>query len=211
MKKYSILRIIALTLILILLKVIPILAQNHEFGKYGLKGLTAEQREDLEKGKVVFYATGSQKGKASLIEATIVFNKTPQESWDLLSRTEDQVKYLDECIDVRKCPERDGKEVHTIKALFLTFRYGVLFQFQPEDLYFHWSLDPDYDNDLNGLEGFWRLYPYGEGKTLARYGSDISVKYVPGWIESIFKKRGVKKALLSVKKYVDSGGEYRKK
>jgi len=71
-------------------------------------------------------------------------------------------------------------------------------------------LDPDYNNDLNGLEGFWRLYPYGEGKTLARYGSNISVKYVPGWIESVFKKRGVKKALLSVKKYIDSGGKYRK-
>lgn len=211
MKKYSIVRIIALTLILILLKVIPILAQNHEFGKDGLKGLTAEQLENLEKGKVVFSATGSQKGKTSLIKATIVFNKTPQESWDLLSKTEDQVKYLDECIDVRKSPVRDGKEVHTIKVSFLTFQYGVLFEFQPEDLYFHWKLDPDDNNDLDGLEGFWRLYPYGEGKTLARYGSNISVKYVPGWIESVFKKRGVKKALLSVKKYIDSGGKYKKK
>jgi len=210
MKKYSIVRIIVLTLIVILLKVIPLLAQNHEFGKDGLNGLTAEQLEDLEKGKVVFYATGYQIEKASLIKAAIVFNKTPQESWDLLSKTEDQVKYLDECVDVRKSPGRDGKEVHTIKALFLTFQYGVLFEFQPEDLYFHWRLDPDYNNDLNGLEGFWRLYPYGEGKTLARYGSNISVKYVPGWIESVFKKRGVKKALLSVKKYIDSGGKYRK-
>ena len=211
MKKNFIVRKISLALILILLKVISVLAQNHEFGKDGLKGLTAEQLKELKKGNVVFYATGSQIETASRVKATIIFNKTPQESWDLLSKTEDQVKYLDECIDVRKISEIDGREVHTIKVFLLTFRYGVRFEFHPEDLKFKWELDPSFDNDLNQLEGYWKLYPYGEGKTLARYGSNISVKYVPGWIESIFKKRGVKKALLSVKKYIDSGGEYRKK
>jgi hypothetical protein len=211
MNKYSTVKLLSLALILVLLKVTPVLAQNHEFGKDGLKGLTPEQLEELKKGRVVFHAAGSQKGEASLIEAIIVFNKTPQEAWILLSKTEDQVKYIDECIHIRKISGREGKEVHTIKVLFLTFQYGVLFEFQPEKFYFHWSLDTDDKNDLNGLEGFWKLYPYSEGKTLARYGSYLSVKHVPGWIESIFKKRGVKKSLLSVKKYVDSGGEYRKK
>ena len=93
MKKYSCIKIIILSLTLILLKALSVLGQNHEFGNEGQKGLTGEQLKDLKKGKIVFCATGSQKKQPSLIEASIIFDKTPQESWDLLSKDELEIGY----------------------------------------------------------------------------------------------------------------------
>jgi hypothetical protein len=81
----------------------------------------------------------------------------------------------------------------------------------PESKCIYWTLDPGYpENDLNDLTGYWQLYPYGDGKTLARYGSYISFKSIPQFIENRYLKSSIKDALDSVKKYVDSYGTYRK-
>jgi len=93
----------------------------------------------------------------------------------------------------------------------LTYNYRVIENYYPETKCLRWMLDTSYSkNDLSMLKGYWQLYPYGNGKTLARYGSSVSFKNVPEFIENMFKKGGVKDALASVKKYVDSGGAYRK-
>jgi hypothetical protein len=74
-------------------------------------------------------------------------------------------------------------------------------------LNFFWSLDPRFNNDLVELRGFWRFYPYDQGKTLARYGCIISSKNIPTFIENMFKKGIIARSLVSMKKYVDSGGK----
>jgi hypothetical protein len=187
------------------------IAAGPNFGPKGMADLTPAQKTFLDKGGVVFATTeGSQKG--ALIEATILFDKTPQQTWELLTRTENQPKYLDECdkIEIIKRTKTGSRETHTVKVGFIKIVYGVLFQFHASEMYFHWWLDPDRENDLAGLEGFWKLYPYGEGKTLARYGSYVSIRNIPSWLESTFKERGVKKSLVAVRKYINSGGAYKK-
>jgi hypothetical protein len=200
----------ALFMILFIVPMVS-LAAGRDFGPDGSTGLTADQKKALSQGEIVFATTKAAGGK-ELIEAAIVFDKTPKETWALLTQTEKQSRYLDECdnIKVVKRTATESKEVHTVKVAFFTIVYGVLFKFQESEMYFHWWLDPSRKNDLAGLEGFWKLYSYGEGKTLARYGSFVSIKNIPSWIESAFKERGVRKALLSVAKYVNSGGTYHK-
>ena len=118
--------------------------EARDFGPGGMKGLSAEQEGDLADGKIVFSTTDSKgKAKNALIEAAVVFDRPPEYVWELLYRTEDQVKYLEEV---------DGIKVVEKEAL--------------ED--------------------------------------------VPHWVEALFKKRGVEKSLIAVRKYVDSGGTYRK-
>jgi len=38
----------------------------------------------------------------------------------------------------------------------------------------------------------------------------VSLRNVPEWLESPFKRRGVAKSLIAVRRYVDSGGTYLK-
>ena len=142
----------------------------------------------------------------------MVFNQTPEQTWNLLYRTEDQAKYLKELEEAKiiaKSPFKDTIEFR-VKAAFLTFLYRVNHNFDRTGLNFWWGLDPTFKNDLVDLRGYWRFYPYSQGKTLARYGSTVSLKKVPAFIEDMFKKSGVARSLASVKKYVDSGGTYHK-
>ena len=182
-----------------------------DFGPDGLSGLTEEQRQNLDKGKIVFSTTdtGAQ-GQNALIEAAVVFNVPLQETWRLLSKTEDQIKYLKEIyeLNIIKTGSALNIQEFKLKIAFLDIVYRVIHRFDEANQYIYWSMDPSFDNDLEDLRGFWRFYPYGQGKCLARYGSNVSIRNIPSWIEAIFKKSGVKKSLLAVKKYVDSGGTY---
>jgi hypothetical protein len=189
------------------------LAAAPDFGPDGLKGLNTSQVQKLAKGEIVFTFTDSTtQAHSGLIEAAVIFNQTPEKTWNLLYRTEDQAKYLKELEEAKviaKSPLQDTIEFR-VKAAFLTFIYRVNHTFDKQGLNFFWGLDPSFKNDLIDLRGFWRFYPYGQGKTLARYGSTVSLKNVPGFIEDMFKKSGVARSLASVKKYVDSDGTYHK-
>jgi hypothetical protein len=199
---------------LLLLLVAPASADEaRDFGPDGTKGLSTEQQGDLADGKIVFSTTDTKgKGKSALIEAAGVFDKPPEYVWELLYRTEDQVKFLDEVDEieiVKKEALQDNLELK-LEIIFLTVVYRVIHHFDEDDLHIYWGLDPSFENDLLDLRGFWKLHPYGEGRTLARYGSHVSINNVPGWVEALFKRRGVKKSLIAVRKYVNSGGTYRK-
>jgi hypothetical protein len=173
-----------------------------------MKGLTAEQREDLADGKIVFSTTDTDADEEStLVEAALIFDEPPEYVWEVLYRTEDQIKFLEEVKEVRIIEKEELQDniEFKLKVLFMTFVYRLIHHFEQDDLHIHWGLDPSFDNDLLYLRGFWKLHPYGEGKTLARYGSDVSLKNVPRWIQSLFKKRGVAKSLEAVREYIDSG------
>jgi len=193
------------------LLVLPDASLYHDFGTDGLKGLTSEQQEKLSKGEIVFASSDS--GESTLIEAVIIFNVTPETSWKLISKTEDQSLYLNESKEIEvisKTPEK-AVEVHTAGVMFMKFVYGVMEYYHPHAMWLRWELDANYpENDLRELSGYWQLYSYGNGQTLARYGNKASAKNVPRFIEDMFKKGGVRKGLASVKKYVDSGGMHRK-
>ncbi|MGD9941566.1 MAG: hypothetical protein AB7T74_17370, partial [Clostridia bacterium] len=77
-------------------------------------------------------------------------------------------------------------------------------------LYMHWDLAPEFDNGLKEFKGFWRLYPYEGGRTLARYGNRVSPVGIPDFIVDLFRKGGIVRALETVRLYVESGGTYRK-
>ncbi|MEN6474031.1 MAG: hypothetical protein ABFD81_08460 [Syntrophaceae bacterium] len=189
------------------------LAAVPDFGPDGLKGLETSQQQKLAQGEIVFTFTNSAtQAHSGLIEAAVVFNQTPEQTWNLLYHTEDQAKYLKELEEAKiiaKNPLKDTIEFR-VKAAFLTFVYRVNHNFDHAGMNFWWALDPTFKNDLTDLRGYWRFYPYGQGKTLARYGSTVSLKNVPSFIEDMFKKSGVARSLASVKKYVDSGGAYHK-
>jgi len=185
---------------------------NPDFGQDGMMGMTDSQKKELSDGKIVFSTTDRDKD-SSLIEAAIVFNKSPQEVWDMLSKTEEQIKYLKEVNKIKLIEKKNNSDTiwFQLKIMLLPIRYQINHHYSKEGLYFYWSLDPSYKSDLRELKGFWKFYPYENNKTFARYGSIVRLKYIPLFLQDTFKKKAVEKALRSVKCYVDSGGTCKRK
>jgi len=185
---------------------------NPDFGQDGMMGITDSQKKELSGGKIVFSTTDKSKD-SSLIEAAIVFNKPPEDVWHLLSNTEEQIKYLKEINKIRLI-ERNGNVDamwFQLSIMLIPIKYQINHHYNKDNLYFYWGLDPSYKSDLKELKGFWKFYPYENNKTFARYGSLVSLKYVPSWLQDTFKKKAIEKALMSVKCYVDSGGTCKRK
>jgi hypothetical protein len=185
---------------------------NPDFGQDGMAGLTDSQKNDLKNGRIVFSATDKDKD-SSIIEAAIIFNKPLEEVWDMLSQTEDQIKYLKE-VNKLKLIDRNGNTDamwFQLKIMLFTVRYQINHHYNKDNMSFYWSLDPAYKSDFRELKGFWKFYPYENNKTFARYGSLVSFKFLPLWLQDALKKKGIEKALKSVKCYVDSGGTCKKK
>ena len=181
-----------------------------DFGPNGLKDLDGQQIQRLVNGEIVFSFTKlTTQEHSGLIEAAVIFNQTPEQTWNLLHRAEDQVKYLKEIKGAKVISRnflRDTIEFRA-KFAFMTFICRVNLTFDKEGLNFCWRLDTKHDSDCLELNGFWRFYPYGQGKTLARYGFAVSLKYIPIFIEDMVKKSMIARSLASVKKYVDSAGK----
>ncbi|MGD0279850.1 MAG: hypothetical protein ABSC11_11150 [Smithella sp.] len=205
-----------ITMFFVFLMINYAVAAVPDFGNDGLKGLSESQMKEITDGKIVVNTSDdtideTTQAKSSLITAVLIFNKPPEEVFNLLYRSEDQIKFLEELKDVKVISKTDTQndiEFKTRAAVF-TFIYRVIHHFDRNNLYMYWAMDKSFKNDLQDLRGFWKFYPYPGGKTLARYGSNVSIKGVPDWVENIFKKTGVKNALTNVKKYVDTGWTYR--
>ena len=184
-------------------------AAEPDFGADGLNGIRAEQKKMLAEGKIVF-STQDKSKENSLIEAVIVFNQPIESTWSLLTKVDAQDKYLSEIKKIKLASKDPVKVEFGLKILFLSVWYQCQYYFNKPNYYFDWRLDPTYKNELNSLSGFWKLYPYGSSKTLARYGSNVIAKGIPDWIQGAFKKSGVEKALKATKSFVDSGGTWTK-
>jgi hypothetical protein len=188
--------------------------QEIDFGSDGLAGLSDVQVWRLGRGEIVLPDSliKTEEGK-TLIEAALVFDQPPDEVWRLLSRTEDQGRYLREVQKVAvisKTPTDDLLEF-TIKVFTKTFVYRQSHRFDERELRLTWSLDPSFPSEIKELTGFWRFYPFAQGNTLGRYGSRVLMKFaVPASIQNALAKNRLPDALRSVKRYVDSGGTWDK-
>jgi hypothetical protein len=185
-----------------------------DFGPDGLAGLSQVKIWRLNRGEIILPESLAQTADGrTLIEAALVFDRPREDVWRLLSRTEDQVKYLGEVKKVTvlsKSPTDDWLEF-TTKVLIKTFVYRQRHHFEAEDFYFWWELDPSFPSEIKELSGFWRFYPFGQGRTLGRYGTRVLVGLgIPKSIQTSLTKNQLPDALRSVKRYVDSGGIWEK-
>lgn len=185
------------------------------FGKDGLAGLTLDQKVKLVKDGIIagFSDNNKKNEKNSFIEAAVIFNQSIEITWKLLSKTENQPLYLEESKEIKVVSKKDkvAVEVQTTGNWLIKLVYGVIEYHDPANYALHWTLDASHPNNgLNYMNGYWQLFPYGKNQTLYRYGSSVSVKNIPDFIENRFKEKGVNSAMAATKKYVDSCGTYRK-
>jgi hypothetical protein len=179
-----------------------------DFGPDGLGGLSLKEKEQLMAEEIVLprKPTILADGK-TIIAAAVIFNRPVDEVWKLLSQPERQEDYLKEVKKSELIKEETRRKwvYFEVDIYAFSIRYTVRHYLYPEIKSIVWELDPEAKNDLSHLGGFWRLYSWREGKTLARYGSQIVPKFklAKAIVQSLYKNR-VRHSLLAVKEYLES-------
>jgi len=178
-----------------------------DFGPDGLKGLTEEQKKELFAGNVILVSSPeTSPGGQTLISAVLLFKAPLDRVWAILSATEKQIEYLEE-IEKLTLVEKGSdfnRMKFVVKVIGKRVVYTVIHHFMPEKYYFWWELDKKARHDLKELSGFWRLYPAGENRTVARYGSCFVPDFpAPEFIRDWLSRKSVGSSLEKVKRYVE--------
>jgi len=170
----------------------------------------AERREELlEESIVLLPSDGLPEGQ---VEALVVFAQPPEKVWELLLQRERQKEFRPELTEL-KVVERsaDGlvEEQH-LKIAFLSVGYRLRDRFDVETLTMLWELDPSFESTLQHVSGYWELHALEPDRTLARFGTKVSVSpAVPGFLQNGITRKNVPETLENTRQWVDSSGRWR--
>jgi len=168
----------------------------------------------LHEEKLVMMQEVREAGSLSggLLVALVLFEQPAEVAYRHLSQTARQVEYRPEvtAIETVAVHEAGPVDVHHIRVLFRRFQYRLKYSLDAEARQIRWDLDADFDNDLRHVSGFWELYPMGEQRTLARFGTSIDVgPAVPAFLQDWITRKNIPGSMERARRWVDSKGTYR--
>jgi hypothetical protein len=176
-----------------------------------LEAQPSERREELlEERLVLLPSDGLPEGQ---VEALVLFTQPAERVWELLVARERQREYRPEltALSIVESGE-DGvvvEEQH-LKIAFLTVAYRLRDRFDGDTHTMTWQLDPDFESTLQHVSGYWELHPLDDGRTLARFGTKVSVSAaVPGFLQNGITRKNVPESLENTRQWVDSDGRWR--
>jgi len=160
----------------------------------------------------VFVGGAGSDGDGTLMTALVVFEQPRSRAMRLLSQTARQGEYRPELKRVETVERGDQMVVdeHQMKIMFMQIDYRVRTHYDFERSRISWKLDPDFENDLEEIEGSWELYEMDENRTLGRFGTKVSVgKAMPIWLQNYATRRNLPQMMERMRRWVDSDGTYR--
>jgi hypothetical protein len=170
----------------------------------------AERRDELlEERLVLLPSDGLPEGQ---VEALVLFERPADRVWELLLARERQREYRPE-LTVLEVVEQtaDGvvEEQH-LKIAFLSVAYRLRDRFDAGTRTITWQLDPSFESTLEHVSGYWELHALDGERTLARFGTKVSVSAaVPGFLQNGITRKNVPDSLENTRQWVDSDGRWR--
>jgi hypothetical protein len=170
----------------------------------------AELREELlEQRMVLLPSDGLPKGQ---VEALVLFSQPPEKVWALLLQRDRQKEFRPEITElsiVEQSSDRVVEEQH-LKIAFLDVAYRLECRVDDETHTLSWQLDPSFESTLEHVSGYWELHGLDGGRTLARFGTRVSVSpAVPGFLQNGITRKNVPESLENTREWVDSDGRWR--
>lgn len=170
--------------------------------------------EDLLEGKVVLTQelAADREGSERFIAALVIFDQPRDRTMRLLTQTARQIEFRPELkhIETVDWLSHGNIDEQRLRIMFVkvVFRQRNCWDLAAGRMW--WELDPDYDNDLSRLEGFWEFYELSERRTLARFGTRLDVSgALPGFLQDYITRRNVPQNMERVRKWVNSNGRFR--
>lgn len=177
------------------------------------KGLTPEQIERMEAGEVVILKSPEHLIGRQMVLAAFILDRDIDTVWELMASPWRQGEYLanvESATLIKKWDIYDQVEIK-VRIMGIPINYCLIGTRDKSEYYSHWELNPEYKNDMKEVTGFYRFYWIDENHTLARYGTLVETKvFLPPAVQTFMTKQALPQSLGAVKKWLDSGGEYRR-
>jgi hypothetical protein len=170
----------------------------------------AERRDELlEERLVLLPSDGLPEGQ---VEALVLFAQPVDKVWELLLARDRQGEYRPELTTLAIVERSDDgvvEEQH-LKIAFLTVAYRLRDRFDGTTRTMTWQLDPSFESTLQHVSGYWELHALDAERTLARFGTKVSVSAaVPGFLQNGITRKNVPESLENTRQWVDSDGRWR--
>jgi hypothetical protein len=189
----------------------PALPRERPTSAQALLDAQPEDRREqlLEKRMVLLPSDGLPPGQ---VEALVLFSRPPEKVWELLLQRERQKEFRPELTSISVI-ERDADgmiEEQHLKIAFLDVGYRLRDRVDLATRTLTWEIDPRFESTLQHVSGYWELHDLAGGRTLARFGTKVSVSpAVPGFLQSRITRKNVPEGLENTRQWVDSDGRWR--
>jgi hypothetical protein len=184
-------------------------------GEQLLQSLPPMLATRLERERVVMLegqGTGRGDDGDDMIQALVLFERPRNEVIRYLIQGPRQIEFRPELREARLVEEFDGGQVihYEMRMMLMKIEYQARHGWDFETGRIWWSLDPDFDNDFEKLEGRWEVRALGPRRALARFGTRIDVgRALPSFVQDMTTRSKLPEAMQNVRRWVDSGGTYR--
>ena len=146
------------------------------------------------------------------IGALVLFDQPLEMTQRLLSQAERQHEYLPE-LKKSESIRRDGSAVineHEVRIMFIRLSYRIRTESDFDSQRIWWTLDPDHENDLDVLEGYWEFYEMDASRTLGHFGTRVVLgPALPSFLQNAATRRRVPRLVERMRRWVNSEGTYR--
>ena len=169
-----------------------------------------ELREELLQERMVLLpSAGLPKGQ---VEALVLFSQPPEKVFELLIQRDRQKEFRPEITElsiIERSSDRVVEEQH-LRIAFLDVAYRLECRVDAGTRTLTWQLDPSFESTLEHVSGYWELHALEGGRTLARFGTKVSVSpAVPGFLQNGITRKNVPEGLENTRQWVDSDGRWR--
>jgi hypothetical protein len=171
-----------------------------------------DARELCQQGWVEVDFTDPADGDFEGMEALVLFDMPPQQVLALLAQTGRQREYRPDLRSIESIEHTRVAAVdqHRMRVLFINVEYRVRYQFDYEHGQMTWRLEPGHGGSLEALEGFWVLYAFGDGRTLAHFGTHVRVTdALPSPVQQLATRSKLPSDLQHTRQWVNSNGRSR--
>jgi hypothetical protein len=175
-----------------------------------VNALPADQRTTLFDEKLVLLSRAEDADAG--LEALVIFAKPPERVYRLLSQTERAREYRPDLKSVNTVERNtDGPiDEQRMRILFHDIVYCLQFRLNPEARGITWELASGFHHDLDRADGFWRLHPLPDGRTLGHFGSKVNVgPAIPVFFQELVTRHKLPATIDRTRRWVDSDGKDR--
>jgi hypothetical protein len=150
--------------------------------------------------------------RVGITEAMVLFEQPRATVVRMLAETARQIEYRPELknLQIVEATEQSDLAEYRVRFMLTTLTYRAHHGWDLKAGRVWWTLDGEFPNDMQRLDGLWELRALDERRTLGHFSTRIDLgPALPGFLQDYATRQKLPESMENVRRWVDSGGRWR--